>query len=192
MTELFANVNGIRIAYEIHGEENNESLILLHGFAVYKEFWFAQIHDLASHFKIITIDSRYAGNSSHPSESSHMDTMVEDIKELMDFLKIEKASIGGHSLGGMVAQNFALKYPERLNKLILLATLPKFAGGGALDMYKKSQIASYEAKLKDPVRAFYENKKAGPEDFWELISARISFPICSEYIKSFIRLLICL
>ncbi|MFX1589750.1 MAG: alpha/beta fold hydrolase, partial [Promethearchaeota archaeon] len=56
MSELFAEVNGIKICYEIHGK--GETLILLHGFAMYKEYWIGQINPLSEHFKVIIIDNR--------------------------------------------------------------------------------------------------------------------------------------
>lgn len=157
MAELIADVNGIKICYEIHGK--GAPVILLHGFAMYKEFWFAQIGELSKYFKSIAIDIRSCGKSTHPIESYNIMNVVEDVKGLVDYLDLEKAHMMGHSMGGMVAQNFALKYPERLNKLILLATIPKFPDVSGLDAYKESQIASYKAKLEDPVKAFFEKMK---------------------------------
>ncbi|MFX0073434.1 MAG: alpha/beta fold hydrolase [Candidatus Hermodarchaeota archaeon] len=160
MTELFANVNNIQLSYSIHGKDTGTPLILLHGFVMYKEFWIAQINDLSKHFKLITIDLRGCGKSDHPEESYGLLAMVDDIKGLMNHLEIEKAHIGGHSLGGMVAINFALKYPDRLSKLILIATVPEFPSDQAgLDMYKNSQISSYRAKLEDAVSSFFDKMK---------------------------------
>jgi len=157
LTDLFVDVNGIKICYEIHG--GGAPMILLHGFAMYKEFWFPQIGELSKYFKLLSIDIRSCGKSTHPSEHYSILDIVEDIKGLMDYLDIDKAHMMGHSMGGMVAQNFALKYPKRLNKLILLATIPKFPDVSGLDVYKESQIASYKAKLEDPVNAFFEKMK---------------------------------
>jgi proline-specific peptidase len=159
MIEYFANINNLKIFYEIYGK--GPPIILLHGFAMYKEFWIGQIHELSKHFKLITMDNRSCGKSNHPIESYEMDDLVEDVRGIMDFLKIQKAHLIGHSLGGMVAQNFALKYPHRLDKLVLIATLPKFPGGdtSGLEMYRNSQISGYKAKLKDPESAFYDKMK---------------------------------
>ena len=54
MSELFADINGIKICYEICGE--GAPALLLHGFAMYKEFWFTQIGELSKSFKLIAID----------------------------------------------------------------------------------------------------------------------------------------
>lgn len=80
-----------------------------------------------------------------------MGTLVEDIKGLMDYLKIEKAHFMGQSMGGWIIQNFVLKYPERVDKLILIATNHKGAG---IHILKESLIKEMEIREKDPVEAF--------------------------------------
>ena len=158
MSELFAEVNGIKICYQIHGK--GEPLILLHGFVMYKEYFIGQVTPLSEHFKIITIDNRGCGSSDHPSKPYEIEDMADDVKDLMDQLEIESAHVGGHSLGGMIAQQFAIKYPERLNKLILLGTFAKLPlDKSGFEMYKNSQLGSYEAKIKDPTSAFYDKIK---------------------------------
>jgi proline-specific peptidase len=157
MSDLFTEVNNIKICYEVNGK--GYPIILVHGFAMYKEFWIAQ-KPLSEQFKVITLDNRGCGKSDHPTETFDMETLAKDIKDLMDFLKIEKAHIIGHSLGGMIAQNFALEHPNRVNKLILIATFPNLPlNKSGLEMYKKSQIEAYEAKLKDPIKAFNNKMK---------------------------------
>lgn len=157
---MFANVNNIRLCYEIHGKEKQHPLILLHGFAMYKEFWKAQVKDLSHEFKVISVDLRGCGKSDHLEKSYGMKEMVDDIKGLMDYLKIEKTYMAGHSLGGMIVLNFALTYPANLNGIILLATIPEFPGDkSGLEVYKNSQIASYKKKIEDPVKAFYDKMK---------------------------------
>ena len=89
--------------------------------------WVAQIGPLSEKFKVITVDLRNSGKSDRPKESYTMDTFVEDLKGLMDFLKIDKANLMGQSMGGWIIQNFVLKYPEKANKLILIATNHKGA-----------------------------------------------------------------
>ncbi|MFX0180419.1 MAG: alpha/beta fold hydrolase [Candidatus Hodarchaeota archaeon] len=158
MGELFVDVNGIKICYEIFGK--GEPFILLHGFAMYKEFWITQVKGLSDNFKLITLDLRGCGNSSHPKEAFNMETIADDVKYLMDYLKIEKAHLTGHSFGGMVAQHFALKYPNRLDKLILMATFPNLPlDKSGLEMYKRSQLENYKAKEKDFSKAFYDKMK---------------------------------
>ncbi len=159
MTELFAeNINGIKICYEIYGE--GYPVFLVHGFAAKKEYWIAQISDLSKKFKVITLDNRGAGKSDRPNIPYTMEMLVDDLKGLMDFLKIDKAHLIGHSLGGAVIQHFAVKYPECVNRIILICSFPDLP----LDevgtrMYKENHIAIYEARLKDPIKSFYDKIK---------------------------------
>lgn len=88
MDDLFTEVNNIRICYKIQG--NGPPVILLHGFGMHKDFWFAQTPSLSKHFKIITLDNRGSGKSHHPKEPYTIGTLADDVKDLMDFLKIEK------------------------------------------------------------------------------------------------------
>jgi pimeloyl-ACP methyl ester carboxylesterase len=159
MTNLFAeNINGIKICYEIHGE--GYPVFLVHGFAAKKEYWIAQINYLSKKFKVITLDNRGAGKSNRPNNPYTMEMLVDDLKGLMDFLKIGKAHLIGHSLGGAVIQHFALKYPDYVNKIILICSFPDLPlDEVGIRMYKENQIAMYEARLKDPIKAFYDKMK---------------------------------
>jgi pimeloyl-ACP methyl ester carboxylesterase len=181
MSEQFANVNGIRICYEIHGD--GYPIIFIHGYGSVKENWMCQIGTLSQKFKVIIFDNRGAGRSDRPNIPYTMDMYVEDTKGLMDFLKIEKAHIVGWSLGGMIVQNFILKYPERVNKLVLINTFAGFPNEQGLIMYKNGLIDGYHEILKDPVKAFFDRaigftrkfKKMMQEDpkrkFYSLFSA---------------------
>ncbi|MEJ2276490.1 MAG: alpha/beta hydrolase [Candidatus Lokiarchaeota archaeon] len=160
MTEKFTNVNGIKLCYEIKGE--GEPLILVHGFGVTKEVWIAQFEPLAEYFKVIRFDNRGAGKSDRPNEPYRMEMFADDIAGLMDNLEINKAHILGWSLGGMIVQTFALKYPNRINKIVLINTLPQWPGDkSGLQMYENSQIDGYHEKIEHPKEAFFNKAKMG-------------------------------
>jgi pimeloyl-ACP methyl ester carboxylesterase len=160
MSEQFTEINGIKICYEIKGQ--GEPLILVHGFGATKEVWIAQFEPLAEHFKAIKFDNRGAGKSERPDEPYNMEMFADDIAGLMEHLNIEKAHIMGWSLGGMIVQQFALKYPEKINKIVLINTLPKWPGDEkGIEMYKNSQIDRYHKKLEDPKEAFFDGAKLG-------------------------------
>ncbi|MFX0033143.1 MAG: alpha/beta fold hydrolase [Candidatus Hodarchaeota archaeon] len=150
----FAEVNGIKLYYEIQGE--GYPLFLLHGYGATHEIWIGQFGPLSKHFKVIAYDSRCSGKSDHPRESFTLDTLVEDLKGMMDFLKIEKANIIGQSMGGWVTQNFALKYPERINKIGLLGTNHK---GDGIHIFKNSLIDLYELSKTDKEKAYWKYTK---------------------------------
>lgn len=107
--------------YEIHG--TGEPLVLISGFASGAWIWYRQIEELARNFKVITFDPRGIGQTQIPAETEvSIEAIAEDTAQLLDKLEIEKTNILGASFGGFVAQEFALKYPEKLKKLILACT----------------------------------------------------------------------
>ena len=173
MTDEFAEVNGINLCYDIYG--NGYPVILLHGFSDRKEHWRAQVGDLSKHFKIIRLDNRGAGKSDRPDGEYSMEVYASDVAGLMECLEIKKAHIIGHSMGGMIAQNFAILYPNRLNKLILLNTLPGLKPPGEpledfITIQMKSAITGQDAILKDPDNAFVDGAKPSySRKFWKLM-----------------------
>ncbi|HRH41727.1 MAG TPA: alpha/beta hydrolase [Pyrinomonadaceae bacterium] len=111
----------MNLFYKTHG--TGEPLILISGFASGGWLWFRQIADLSKHFQIVTFDPRGISHSKlDENETVTISQIADDVVKILDELKIEKASILGTSFGGFVAQDFALRYPERLNKLVLACT----------------------------------------------------------------------
>ena len=116
----FVEVNGAKLWYEIEGD--GDPVILIPGGPgnshTYFHPWFS---DLAKHHKVIYLDAFGRGKSDRAKDSTEYTFKrdVEDIEGLRKALKIEKWSVLGHSYGGMVAQEYALKYPGSINKLIL-------------------------------------------------------------------------
>ena len=118
-----AYVNGINVNYKVHGE--GEPLVLIMGFAGPGQAWFFQTRAFKKYYKVVTFDNRGAafGKTDKPSEPYTAKTMVDDTLALMDHLGIDKAHILGYSMGGIIAQELVINYPERVNKLILASTL---------------------------------------------------------------------
>jgi pimeloyl-ACP methyl ester carboxylesterase len=111
----------MKLFYESHG--TGEPVVLIAGFASGAWQWFKQIDDLAKNFRVITFDARGISRSKlDVGETVSIKAIADDICELLDVLEIKKVSILGTSFGGFVAQDFALRYPERLSKLVLACT----------------------------------------------------------------------
>jgi 3-oxoadipate enol-lactonase len=117
-----AHVNGINLYYEVHGK--GEPLLLIQGFGGGHQAWFFQVQDFKKRFRVITFDNRGMGKSDRVTGKYDIGTLAADIIGLMDYLGIGKAHILGLSLGGMVAQEIATTYPDRVKKLILASTFP--------------------------------------------------------------------
>lgn len=114
----------MNLFYETHGA--GEPVVLIPGFASGAWNWFCQIDELAKDFRVITFDPRGIGRSKTADENAlenlSMQHFAADVLTILDELGIEKASIAGASFGGFVAQEFALRFPKRLDKLILACT----------------------------------------------------------------------
>jgi 3-oxoadipate enol-lactonase len=116
-----------------------------------KNFEF-QIPYFQQKMTIIALDNRGSGGSSRPNYPYTMDMFVEDIKNLLDYLGIqEKIHLCGVSMGGMIAQHFALSYPEMVKTLILCATsaYAKVETQFLLNLRKKAQTIDLESEFKN-------------------------------------------
>ena len=96
-----------------------EPLILLHGNGEESGYFKNQIEEFSRHFKVVAVDTRGHGSSPRGEGPFSLSRFAEDLKSFMDEQNIPKAHILGFSDGGNIAMLFALKYPERMNTLIL-------------------------------------------------------------------------
>ena len=159
MPDLFAFINGINICYEIKGE--GDPVLLVHGLGSKKESWIAQFKPLSEHFKVIRFDNRGCGKSDRPKGVYTMELLADDIAGLMDSLKIGKAHIIGWSLGGMIVQNFILKYPEYVNKMVLINTNYGQPDESGAEVYKNMRLTDLKLRKEDPEKSFWQSARGG-------------------------------
>lgn len=165
----YAEINDIKLFYEIIGE--GYPVILVHGFGGNRTEWFVQVPPLSEKFKVIIFDNRGSGKSDRPNIPYTMEMFADDIAGLLDYLNIDKAHIIGVSLGGMIVQNFIIKYPELVNKVVLINTFPGFPNQQGINMYKKNLINVYNDKLKDPEKSFYDHAYGFTRKFRKILKA---------------------
>jgi pimeloyl-ACP methyl ester carboxylesterase len=117
-----APLENVRLYYEVHG--HGPPLILAHGHACGVRSWDPQLRGLADRYRVVVYDARGHGLSEAPEEASaySQQHMVDDVCELMDHLGLDKAAVGGLSMGGNVVLHFAFAHPERVSALILADT----------------------------------------------------------------------
>lgn len=112
----FAEVNGTRLYFESKGS-GSEAIVLVHGGLVDSRVWDEQFEASAKLSRVVRYDLRGYGKSAKATESfSH----VDDLRALLDFLGVERATLVGQSLGGMIAADFALEHPARVERLVLV------------------------------------------------------------------------
>jgi len=112
-------VGDINMYYEIHGE--GEPLVLIMGMSADLTTWMFQTPEFSKKYRVIVFDNRGAGRTDAPDSPYSIKMMADDTARLLDALGIEKAHILGLSMGSFIAQELALKYPQRVKSLILAA-----------------------------------------------------------------------
>jgi len=115
----------IDMYYEIHGE--GEPLVLINGLGLDISSWMPQVPSLSQKFRVVLFDNRGVGRTDAPRPIYAISEMADDTEALLNALDIDKAHIMGLSMGGLIAQEFALKYPRRLKSLILATTAARLS-----------------------------------------------------------------
>jgi len=123
------------VNYRIYGEENAQSLYILHGIFGMLDNWHLAAQQLSKTYRVITYDARNHGKSFHEADSGYA-VMSDDLKRLMDHLGDQEAIVMGHSMGGKTAMVFADTYPERVKQLIVVDIAPKRYVPGHLGYFK--------------------------------------------------------
>lgn len=103
---------------------HGDPVIVLHGLFGSSDNWLTPAKLLAAHYRVYSIDLRNHGQSPH-SDDFDYPAMAEDLNEFVDSTGIQNTVLIGHSMGGKAAMNFALAYPDKLSKLVVVDIAPK-------------------------------------------------------------------
>jgi pimeloyl-ACP methyl ester carboxylesterase len=132
-------INGINLYYEVHGR--GFPVFFLHGFSGTTNSWRPQIPVLSEKYRFIIYDARGHGQSDSPPsvDQYSADIVVEDLRQLLKSLKIDKAVVGGLSMGGYQSLRFYLYHPEMVAALILMDTGPGYRSPARRDEWNRQQ-----------------------------------------------------
>lgn len=116
----FVDSDGVKIHYVTAGK--GPLVVLIHGFPDFWYTWRAQMPELAKHFQVVAVDMRGYNKSDQPSgvENYAMPKLVGDIDAVVKHFKADKAIIVGHDWGGIVAWTYAMTFPEKTERLVIL------------------------------------------------------------------------
>ena len=123
--------NGIEMNYEIHGKEGAPWLVLSHSLACSVRMWDPQIAALKGRYRILAYDARGHGASEAPKGAYTLELLADDLHFLLQELNVPKAHYCGLSMGGMIGQTFALKYPGVFRTLTLADTTSRYPAEAA-------------------------------------------------------------
>lgn len=122
LEDQYVKVNQINTRYWALGSKGT-TVILLHGLGGYIEMWMDNIFTLAKCHRVYAVDLVGFGHSEKPVASYTLSYLAQFVKDFMDALDIQSCGLIGCSLGGGVALQFALMFPEKLEKLVLVSSI---------------------------------------------------------------------
>jgi 3-oxoadipate enol-lactonase len=128
----FADHGSSRIAYELHGRRTHRRkpwLVLIQGLGFDRSGWAPVTSALGRRFRLVLIDNRGSGRSTTADRKFTVADLAADVAAVLDSSRIARAHVLGASLGGMVAQELAIRYPQRVGRLVLACTTPGWPSG---------------------------------------------------------------
>ncbi len=168
-TGQYADLNGLHLYYETHG--TGRPLILLHGGLGSGEMFGPILPTLADHHQVIAVDLQGHGRTADIDRPIDIRLMADDIAALIDHLGLDKPDLVGYSLGGGVAFFTAVKYPDKVGKLVMAAANIRRDAIPAEMLAQQGLVNAASAEfMKDtPMYQLYERVAPRPEDFGRLL-----------------------
>ena len=180
-------VNDIQIYYEVRGE--GFPLVMIHGLGANLDWWDpSMVQELSKRFTTVTFDNRGAGRTDVSDKRYTIRLFADDTAGMMDSLGISRAHVIGISMGGMIAQELVLNYPQKVEKLVLCSTT---CGGvesirasndvlGRL-MIDRSTLSEKEiAKMMTPIILTKDFINKNPDQVELIIQQGLKAPISAE------------
>jgi 3-oxoadipate enol-lactonase len=121
----FIRTNGILLHYRLHGHPDAPVVALANSLGTDARIWDEVIDRLSGTYRIVSYDKRGHGLSESPAGDYTLDDHVDDLTALLEHLGVERLALAGVSVGGLIAQGFALRHPGRLAALVLCDTAPR-------------------------------------------------------------------
>lgn len=200
--ENTAQVNGVKIAYQLHGNSEHPTLLLIHGLSTPLTGWpqvmVNQFTD--SGYSVLLLDNRDVGRSE-PMDSLgvpnmalaitkyklglsvpvayRLEDMMQDVIALLDHLSIDSVDVVGASMGGMIAQLVAIHHPDRVNSLTSIMSTT-----GYKNLPRSAKNIS-EYMLQKPVSKEYKDKLAFHIGKWQVIESP-AYPASEKYIEEYV------
>jgi pimeloyl-ACP methyl ester carboxylesterase len=178
--KAYASVNGLKMYYEIQG--TGQPVIVLHGGFGNTELYMPNVTALVKNYKVITVDMQGHGRTADIDRPIDMDSIANDIAELIKQLNLGKTNIVGYSLGGSVAIRLSIMHPELLQKLVFISCPFKRKGWFPDLLFQQDQMgpASAEALRQTPMYQSYLKMAPKPEDWTKLVT-KMSVALQKDY-----------
>lgn len=139
------NFNDLEMYYEIHGK--GEPLFLTAGYASDHSTWLGMLDGLAKHFQVVMFDNRAVGQTHDSGKAFTIDTLADDVYGLAQALGIQQFHLLGQSMGGAITQTVAHRYPQAVNKIVILNSVAKFNAVSNLALKNLLQMRDLDVSL---------------------------------------------
>ena len=167
LTTGYAPVNGLKMYYEIQG--SGEPVVLLHGaFMAITDDWRLWVGELAKTRKVIAVEMQGHGRTADIKRDITFENLADDVAGLLDYLKIERADIIGYSLGGGVAQNCAIRHPNKVRKVVSISAVLRRDGWVKEGVDALSNLTA-EVFKGSPMEAEYKKLSPTPNEFPQFV-----------------------
>ena len=168
-TGKYADVNGINLYYETQG--SGRPLILLHGGLGSGEMFGPILPTLAANHQVIAVDLQGHGRTADIDRPIDIRLMADDVAALIDHLGLEKPDVLGYSLGGGVAFFTAVKYPNKVGRLVMVSANIRRDAIPAEMLAQQDQVSSgaVEFMKETPMYQLYQQVAPRPQDFGRLL-----------------------
>jgi pimeloyl-ACP methyl ester carboxylesterase len=165
----YAEVNGINLYYETHG--SGRPLVLLHGGLGSGEMFGPVVPALAEHHQVVLPDLQAHGRTADIDRPLDIRLMADDIAALIDHLELDSPDVVGYSLGGGVALWTALKYPDKVRRLVAFSANIRRSAIYPEILAQQGQVGSAAAPFmkETPMYELYNRVAPRPEDFPRLL-----------------------
>jgi 3-oxoadipate enol-lactonase len=176
--------NGIEINYQIDGD--GPVVTFSHSLACNLSMWDEQVRALQGRYRVLRYDTRGHGQTEAPAGAYALEQLADDLKGLLDGLGIAATHFVGLSMGGMIGQVFALKYPAMVQSLVLCDTTSRYPSGAAAVW--EERIKTVGAKGMEPMvaptleRWFTAPFRARRKDLMDKVGAMIRSTPAAGYI----------
>lgn len=171
----FARINDIVLHFRVAGQQGAPPLVLANSLGTDARIWDAVIGELAARYRVISYDKRGHGLSDAPPGDYSLDDHVDDLEGLLHHLGIERLALAGVSVGGLIAQGFALRHPGRLGALMLCDTAPKVGDAAMWNARIDAVRGQGLAAIVEPVMARWFSERYRTERADELTGWRNMF-----------------
>ena len=181
----------LRLAYmdvPAQGQPNGRTVVLFHGMNFAGFYWGGPIEALRkAGYRVVVPDQIGFGRSSKAIMPYNFHDMARNSKLLLDQLKITKAAVIGHSMGGMLAARFATQYPERTEQVVIYNPIgvldPRFGRpwGSVDEAYERNLGASYQGIYAGIFRYFSHNPAAWKAEFERYVRIRYAWTLSADW-----------